>query len=415
MRIVISNARLAVRAGSELATLEVAEAHRRIGHEVAIFTLVRGELASTYTQQSGVPVFGLADRAALADFGPELLHVHHWPTVVTLEWLGIVAPWVIGFLGIHPPLENPPPLLPHCRVPWWTLNPIAEAQVSGIPGWGASPHLVVGNWFDDHGLTPTPVHAPESIRRVLVVSNHFPESTYRSLVDVAAELGIDVTCVGLPGQQAVVDRALLRQFDCVITLGRTALLAMATGTPVLVVDHFGADGWVTPGAVDSMALHNFSGRWSALEPTHERFREWLLHPPSADHLQQVQDWAMGRARLSTVLARLDALYADPCTMAPSQVFGLGSLAVGELLDHVELIRHHDAHHLVLERDQAIAQRDDAVAERAVAIAGRDQAVAEREQMGLLRDDALAQRDALLNSRVWRSMEWYRRLRRRLSI
>jgi hypothetical protein len=415
MRIIISNARLAVRAGSELAALELAEAHRRNGHEVAIFTLVRGELATDYSQQSEVPVFSLSDRAALTEFAPELIHVHHWPTIVTLEWLGIVAPWVIGFLGIHPPLENPPPLLPGRQVPWWTLNEVAEAQLGDIPGWGTSPHLVVGNWFDDHGLDPMPVCAPESIRRVLVVSNHFPASTHGNLVDVATELGIDVTCVGLPGQQAVVDRALLSQFDCVVTLGRTALLALASGIPVLVVDHFGADGWVTPGAIDAMARHNFSGRWSALEPTPDRFREWLRHPPSTSDLQQVQDWALERARLSTVVARLDGLYAEPCTLAPSQVFGLGSLAVGELLDQFERIRHHDTHHLALERDQVIEQRNAAITERDTAIAARDQAVAERDQTALLRDDALAQRDALLNSRVWRSMEWYRRLRRRWSI
>lgn len=393
MRIILANARLADRAGSELATMEIADAHMRNGHDVVIFTLVRGDAADEYSRRTGVPVLGPADGEALSAFAPDLIHVHHWPTIVTLEWIGIVAPWVIGFLGSIPPLEIPPPLLPGREVPWWTLNEVAADQFSEIPGWGLSPHIVVGNWFDDHGITDSAVAAPETLRRLLVVSNHFPENVRRELADVTASMGIEVTHVGLPGQQAVVDQTMLRQFDGVITLGRTALLAMATGVPVLVLDHFGSDGWVVPADIENQARHNFSGRWQGLDPTPECLELWLRNPPSADDLRGVQEWAFGNARLSQVHARIESMYGEPCTSPPSEVFGRGSLAVGELLWEFDRRNRNDAHRSAEAHSHAIAQRDEARAER---------------------DHAAAQRDALLNSRVWRSTEWYRRLRRRLS-
>lgn len=414
MRIILANARMGTLGGSELATLELAEAHRRNGHDVAVFSLLPGDTADEYSQRTGVPVLTFADRDALLGFSPDLVHVHHWPTVVTLEWLGVVAPWVIGFLGSIPPLENPPPLLPGRQVPWWTLNHVAEAHYGEIPGWGASPHLVVGNWFDDHGVTASPVAAPAALRRLLVVSNHFPDHVRRDLADVAGSMGIEVTHVGLPGRQEVVDQALLRQFDAVVTLGRTALLAMATGIPVLVLDHFGADGWVVPADLEFQARHNFSGRWRGLEPTTERLGEWLRTPPSTADLGAVRDWAFGNARLSQVVARLDALYGEPCTSPPSEVFGRGVLAVGELLNELDLRRRDEAHRSAEERRQLMVQRDQAGAERDLARAERDGAIAALDVALAQRDDAAAQRDALLNSRVWRSTEWYRRLRRRMS-
>jgi hypothetical protein len=343
MRILLTNARLAQRAGSELATLEFANAYHRRGHEVAIFTLVPGDLGNDYGQQSGVPVLGIADQAALRDFDPELLHVHHWPTALTLEWLGVTAPWIIGFLGRFPPLENPLPLLPGMRVPWWTLNPVGRTHYCEIPGWADSPHTVVGNWFDDHGLARNAVPDRDRLRRLLVVSNHFPESVYSDLESVAAALDIDITRVGLPDKSTVVDADLLRQFDGVVTIGRTAFLAMAVGVPVLVLDHFGADGWVNPDDIANMARHNFSGKWQSLEPTRDRLRQWLADPPSRPSRQEVQDWAFANASLTDVMSRLDALRSEPCTLTPSQVFGAGSLAVGEMLSEFDWIRRTNVH------------------------------------------------------------------------
>jgi hypothetical protein len=357
MRILITNARLEVRAGSELATLEFADAYRRRGHEVAIFTLVPGDLGNEYARQSGVPVFGVADQAALREFNPDFLHVHHWPTALTLEWLGVTAPWIIGLLGSTPPLENPLPLLPGQSVPWWSLNAVAEARFSEIPGWADSPHAIVGNWFDDYGLARTAVPQQDHIRRLLVVSNHFPESVYSDFESVAASLGIHVTRVGLPDKPVIVNADLIRQFDGVVTIGRTVLLAMAVGVPVLVLDHFGSDGWVTPNNIVDMDRHNFSGKWQRSDPTPDRLRHWLTNPPQRDALQEVQDWAFDNASLTQVMNRIDVLHSQPCTLAPSQVFGFGSLAVGELLN-----------------------------------------------------ETITRRDEVENSRIWRSTGWYRRLR-----
>lgn len=394
MRILMCNARLGQRAGSELASLEIARAHRRAGHEVALFTLRPGELSAQFSSSSGVPVFDMNQRDALIEFQPELLHVHHWPTVVTLEWLGIVAPWVIGFLGSLTPLENPPALLPGKTVPWWTLNPVGQLHYQQIPGWADSPHRVVGNWFDDSSIPEKPGIIDRNISRVLVVSNHFPEESLRALHQVGDTLGFTLTHVGLPNNSRAVDPDLISSFDAVVTIGRTALLAMALGTPVLILDHFGADGWVTPDSVNDLSRHNFSGRWQRLTPTNDRLQMWFEEPPDASDRLKMQEWAFANAAMSKVLSDISTLYAEPCKQTPSQVFGLGILAVGELLVELES-SHMQIRHGI---DDATMQRGNAIAQRDAALAERDRVIIEKK--------------AITESRIWRATEWYRRLRAR---
>ena len=341
VRVLICNARMSERAGSELATFEFARHYRNSGHDVAIFTLLPAAFAEIASAKFGIPVFDLSNRRELQDFAPDLIHVHHWPTIVALEALGIRAPWFIGFLGFVPPLENPPPMVGSATVPWWTLNDVIEGHVNSITGWSSNEHVVVGNWFDDEEIPRCDELGDIRLGRLLVVSNHFPSERWEQLRRVCEERNITIDRVGLPQGSVEVNADFLRRYDGVITLGRTALMAMAMGKPTLLLDHYGADGWVLPENLPMLARHNFSGRWQRLDPTDDQLHEWISQPPSSDQLLAVSQWAFENARLSSAFRKISQLALSASSEPPSTVFGTGILAVGELLNELTIKKNHE--------------------------------------------------------------------------
>lgn len=314
-RVLLTNHHLQVRAGSELVTLELAVELRRRGHAVAMFTHHRGALADELTDRFGIDVLTPLDRDRVAEWEPDALHVHHWPTLAYLRSAGVTAPATIGFLGTIPDLENPPPLDAGSVAPWWAVSESAQANVCATGAWASAPHRLVRNWFDPTICDP-PDARSGSLRSLLVVSNHFPDDARMTLTAAARALAIDVSFIGLPDNPRPVTPALLEEFDALVTLGRTAVNGLALGIPVLLYDHFGADGWVTPAALASQAEHNFSGRAFGIQPTPEVLREWLASPPQQQDLDEVRRWAWQNCSFATAVDEIEQLLVQATHQAP---------------------------------------------------------------------------------------------------
>ena len=337
MRILVTNHHLDQRAGSELATAEVAGELVRRGHEVAVFTLIPGDVARRLTEVSGIPVLTPGDAEALLRFDPEVIHVHHWPTVTVLEQLGIVAPWVIGFHGGLPALEHPPSLTVGATVPWWGMCRGTMERVSLDPTWAAQPHQLVNNWFDDTAFVRPSVRSPApsgGLERILVVSNHFPELLWSRLGSACRAHGIAYERVGLPHASRELDPAWLAGHDALVTIGRTAVIGQALGLPVLVADHLGCDGWLTPDTRQMIADRNYSGTATGRSADEEVLATWLDAPPQEPQLRELQDWVYGNATLSGAVDRLEQLYRTAQPVAPTVAFGRWSQVVADYARHL---------------------------------------------------------------------------------
>ncbi len=320
VRILVTNHHLVVRSGSELATLEVTRRLLSEGHEVAVFTPFAGRLAEEVQAAEGITVLGISDRRRLRKFAPDVIHVHHWPTVVALESLGVVAPWVIGFHG-KLPLECPPTLIQEAEIPWWGMCEGTMIRVQRDESWAKCPQGLVRNWFDDTSFERPEVPDNRGLASVVIVSNHFPSAVMEALHALGERMGFAVTHVGRPDNVRIVDARLLLGYDCVVTTGRTAVLAMALGLPCLVLDHFGADGWITPETVSASASRNYSGLAFGLDPSPAALEGWLSERPSVGQLEQVQDWVYQEATLTQAMERLVGLYGQGVAVPPSHAFG----------------------------------------------------------------------------------------------
>jgi glycosyltransferase involved in cell wall biosynthesis len=107
VRVLLANHHLADRAGSELYTLELANALARRGHQVGVFTFFEGPIAEEL-RRDGIRLFSLGEEPALEAFAPEVLHVHHAPCLYYLGALRLHCPAIHSVLGTAPALEAPP-------------------------------------------------------------------------------------------------------------------------------------------------------------------------------------------------------------------------------------------------------------------------------------------------------------------
>lgn len=102
-------------------------------------------------------------------------------------------------------------------------------------------------------------------RRIAVISNHMPLEL-QDLATIVAEKNAQ-TVIDFYGYESVsveITPALIKSYDLIISIGRTAQLALAAGTPYYCYDIFGGPGFIEPKDMARHAYHNFSGR---SEPT----------------------------------------------------------------------------------------------------------------------------------------------------
>lgn len=398
-RVLVTNNHLQVRAGSELVTLELAEELHRRGRVVAVFTHHGGPLSDEFEARTGIRVFTPEDRREVAGWHPDVLHVHHWTTLAYLRSAGVTAPAVTGFLGVLPDLENPPPPDADTAIPWWSVSEEVRDNVARDPGWAAMPNVIIRNWFDDR--VPRPA-VPDSrhVRSVLVVSNHFPTEAMDHLLTAGRVRGIEVHHAGLPDNPQTIDPALIARHDAVVSLGRTAILAMALGKPALVLDQNGADGWVTASTIAQIAACNFSGRASRLAVTEGSIGAWLDLPPTPADLQFLQEWAWANCRLTHAVTRLEDLYTRVCASPGAGLVKPWHRVVGGYIQHCANLAKIEAElratvgALQAEHAEATGQLREiqlALAESRHDLADAQSAVA--DQAALVQD--------LLNSASWR--------------
>src|SRR5690606_491516 len=144
-------------------------------HDVSIFALFGGPFGDDYATHHEIAIHTLRTGSVLDDGPPDVVHVTHWPTLVHLRDLGIDAPAVHAFLGVLPPIENPPPVVDGGPPLAWAVSEEVAQNVASAPGWPAAADIaLVRNWIAPNLDGGFEHPGPTELRRVAVVSNHFP-------------------------------------------------------------------------------------------------------------------------------------------------------------------------------------------------------------------------------------------------
>ena len=371
MRILITNHQLLDIAGSEMVTSELGSALKDSHHEVAIFTLHKGKFADHIIESQGIPVFTTnpRDHEALLEFDPEVLHIQHWPTYLWLRKIGITAPAVFGFLGVMPSVENPPPLLAGSHAISWAVSEEVKNNICSLPGWGNQKPSIIRNWVAPGKFSDpiTKTSTSDRKKRLIVVSNHFPDEYKDPIRALSAELNLELVHFGLPETPKALDRSDFEDAFAVVSIGRTVLLAASLGIPTLMLDHFGSDGWLTPENIFTVRERNFSGRTRGFKPGPVEIRDLLSSPPTTDQVTEVQKIVLSEHQISIAINSLKELYQRAIDTHPEPNFGKGVEYVTELIEGgLSLGRLTVA--LQTERDSLQTERDSLLADRSLIFA-----------------------------------------------
>ena len=277
LRILITNAALDVRAGTELYVRDLATALLACGHTPIVYSPVLGAVAREI-RAATIPV---VDDLAAVGTPPDVIHGHHHlETLTALLWFpGVPAVSVChGWL----PWPESPPRFPRVRRHVAVDQACHDRLVlgHGIP---EERVRVLLNFVDLDRFAPRgPL--PARPARALVFSNAASDQTHLPAVRAACDAaGLALDVAGrASGRVADAPESLLGAYDVVFAKARAALEAMAVGTAVVLCDEVGAGPLVTSAELDRLRALNFGIRTLREPATPEHFAAELARYDAAD-------------------------------------------------------------------------------------------------------------------------------------
>lgn len=293
LRVLVLTNQFANCCGSEVVALEVAHWFAERGDEV---TLAANLL--------GAPILGALPAGVTSTDDPEALRLeafdlvwcqHDLLTLLPLDAFERAAtagrlPLVV-YVSLSPfePHEALDPRLPRALSAEIFANSAETCRALVARGQGTIEPSSIRLF---HNAAPRPYWAAgealarngdERLATIALVSHHFPPELLEAAERLRAE-GVVARCFGIDHEHRLLRPADLAAFDAVVTIGKTVVYALATGTPVYLYDHFGGDGWLTRERFERDAAHNFSGRPDCRRrPAVEIVREILDGFPRAAH------------------------------------------------------------------------------------------------------------------------------------
>lgn len=301
--------------GSVMHVWEWAKAFRAMGHQVAVASIwSTAEIRVLFTD-AGITHYTLTDGNLPTDW--DIVFAYHFPSTGLLLAQGIQPQHlVLGSLSGMEPLETLPacwPAASHIVM----VSETAKAQHHAAYGIPLDSMSVVENGIPEE-FTPLAPLTPQVDReghvlprRIAVVSNHPP----KVLKALQWKSPVPVDIIGQTGNRyGVMTPELLRQYDLVITIGKTVQYAMGLGIPVFEYDHFGGNGYVTTENFDAERAHNFSGRPQRRELTLDVLLSELFsgYEAAFERREALLEHALTELRLAPRLtALLECIAASP--------------------------------------------------------------------------------------------------------
>lgn len=251
MKILITNTELSNRSGSELYVKEVAEELIWRGHVVAAYSTQVRELGKEMIE-AGIET---VDNLSELSWVPDIIHgQHHMEAMTALaRFPGVPAIYICH--GYRPWQETPPlhpRIMQYFAVDSRTLDYAVKHH--GVP---QDAIRLIHNFVDLCRFKQRPP-LPERPQKALVFNNVANSANYLPLVQAACnKAGIAMDTIGLAsGRISSRPEEILKDYDLVFAVGRSALEALATGAALVICNDFGVGPMAT--AKDMLRLRDLN-------------------------------------------------------------------------------------------------------------------------------------------------------------
>ncbi len=304
MKILITNNALMYRSGSELYVQELAFALRDRGHEVAAFSTDLGDLAQKMID-GGIIVI---DDLEKLPWKPDIIHAqHHLETMIALTYF----PHTPAVYVCHgwKPWQEIPPLHPRI-VTYVAVDTKTRDQAITEHHIPADNIHIMHNFVDLHRFKERE-NLPLKPKKALVFSNYASENNFLPCIREAcnkADITLDV--VGMSSGHVVEDpENIIRSYDLIFAVGRSALEALASGVSVVICGVWGVGPLVTFKDVDRLRDLNFgvAAMYTELDAD-VIYKEICRY--DADDAKRVTQYLRERIGLDHAVDDLEKLYSN---------------------------------------------------------------------------------------------------------
>lgn len=257
--ILLTNIWLNNYAGSEINCLCLAKAMRAKGYNVEVATFKIGEPMSSEFARQNILVRNLLTED-LSRNHYDIIWAHHAAIAdyVIFQKRITADKLILSSLSPFEPYEVLPAYANDVSLCLANSQETKQKLIS--EGTNGDKIYVFPNYVDQEWLqSATTCQYGVSPRKIAIVSNHVPEELLQAKA-VLMERGCEVDVYGIGYKVALITPEILRQYDVVITIGKTVQYCMALQIPVYIYDIHGGPGYLAADELDTAAYYNFSGR-----------------------------------------------------------------------------------------------------------------------------------------------------------
>jgi len=304
MKILIANATLASRTGTETYVRDLAIGLLRHGHEPLVYASEVGEIADEL-RLAAIPVVDDLHNLAAT---PDLIHGNHNTELMTAL---LHFPRVPAVFVCHSSLDwnSAPPVHPRIRA-YAAVDDACRDRLAIEHAISAEHVRVMLHGIDQERFKPR-APLPDRPRRALVFSNNANAFTHLPHVEKACKrAGIALDVVG-SASKASNSRPedLLGDYDLVFAKARCALESLVVGTAVILCDSYGSGPLVTTGELERLRRLNFGIR-TLCKRTNADVLLREIERYDANDATEVSRRIRPAADISLVIDEMVAVYKD---------------------------------------------------------------------------------------------------------
>ena len=256
MKILLTVVRFDNLSGSVIHVAEMAKYFYDKGYHVSVVTLVKDEKIINMLSEDKFDVFFYKDLDLSVYY--DLVIAYHFPILPSLIYDGLKFNKVInGILSVYANLEVPlffsdkidlfPVVSYECRDYLIDQHNIPSEKIVYLPNFITKDYMNLKKMVNS------------DIKKIAVISNHIP-SEVLNLTKYLRDINIEF--IGSGNNIKLVNEGFIKEFDLIISIGKTVQYCLGLGVPIYEYDFFGGCGYITLNNFEVEEYYNFSGRAS---------------------------------------------------------------------------------------------------------------------------------------------------------
>ncbi len=270
-KILMTNLFLCSYSGSELHILSMAEKFIEYGYDVTIAVLEAAYPMLGIAIEKGIKVIECSENG-LPYIHYEILFIQHYPVAnylivennITCDRL------VVSKLGTFAVYETLPVFANKADI-ILSVSKCCTDTIKNEIG-EETPILTFENYVEKSFFKKESNNKNNILKHVAIISNHVPTEVVE-LRNKLNDYEFHCDIYGMQFNQVLITSEILKEYDLVITIGKTVQWCFALEIPVYIYDAFGGPGYITEKNFETARYDNFSGRGFAVKKTGDELLE----------------------------------------------------------------------------------------------------------------------------------------------